>query len=94
MQKDALIHRGLQLSGVFIAAAIATFALFLVMLALIATSFETREASARTVEIVEIDVPEIQPQMKAKKLEKDISLLEAVVLPPAKQNPPRVRSKL
>lgn len=55
------------------------------MLALIATSFETREASARTVEIVEIDVPEIQPQMKAKKLEKDISLLEAVVLPPATQ---------
>jgi len=82
MQDNTLLKRGLHVSGVFIAAAFATFTLFIIMLALIATSFEKRKPEHRDIQFVYIDTQDILPEIKAKRIEKDVSLLKPVTLPP------------
>jgi len=84
MDTISLLKRGMQLSSIFLAAALSTFALFGVLLILIATSFKKREAPVTDIVFVNTETEVTAPKMKAKRLSvSDLSLLEPVELPPA-----------
>jgi hypothetical protein len=86
------IENTIRLGVVFAAAAFATALLFIIMLALIATSFDKPVRDATTAEFIVVDTEISAPVIKAKLLDANTSLLNPIELPPAIDSKTTVRA--
>jgi len=81
--QSGAIEKTIRLGVVFAAAAFATALLFIIMLALIATSFDEPVRDTTTAGFIVVDTEISAPLIKAKLLDANTSLLNPIELPPA-----------
>lgn len=83
MERSGSTSRLLQLTGVLLAAGIATAALFLLMLALMSTGFVRKNKDPQSRAIIVSKTEPVEPTVKVKLFNKDKALLNKIELPPA-----------